>query len=75
MFGSELMTGYISGVPDPLSTVTVGALQDMGYTVNYSAADPFTLGQRLVDGGASVSAGTDTGSAALMAGEDTALEV
>ena len=52
------MTGYISGVPDPLSTVTVGALQDMGYTVNYSAADPYTLGQRLVDGGASVSTGT-----------------
>ena len=70
VFGNELMTGFISGVPDPLSIVTVGALQDMGYTVNYSAADPYTLGQRLVDGGASVSAGTDTGSAALVAGGD-----
>ena len=30
VFANELMTGYISGVPDPLSTVTVGALQDHG---------------------------------------------
>jgi Tryptophan-rich Synechocystis species C-terminal domain/Leishmanolysin len=70
VFGNELMTGFISGVPDPLSTVTVGALQDMGYTVNYSAADAYTLGQRLVDGGASVSTGTGTGTAALVAGGD-----
>ena len=68
VFGNELMTGYIAGVPDPLSTVTVGALQDMGYTVDYSAADPYFLGQRLVDGGASVATGT--GSAALVAGGD-----
>ena len=63
VFGNELMTGFISGAPDPLSTVTVGALQDMGYTVNYSAADPYTLGQRLIDGGASVSTGTGAGRA------------
>jgi hypothetical protein len=68
VFGNELMTGYIAGVPDPLSTVTVGALQDMGYTVDYSAADPYFLGQRLVDGGASVATGT--GGAALVAGGD-----
>ena len=37
------MTGYISGIPDPLSTVTIGTLQDMGYSVNYAAADPYTL--------------------------------
>ena len=70
VFGSELMTGFISGAPDPLSTVTVGALQDMGYTVNYSAADSYTLGQRLVDGGASVSTGTAAGTSALVAGGD-----
>jgi hypothetical protein len=70
VFGSELMTGFISGVPDPLSTVTVGDLKDMGYTVNYSAADAYTLGQRLVDGGASVSSSTGTGTSALVAGGD-----
>ena len=42
VFGNELMTGFISGIPDPLSTVTIGTLQDMGYTVNYSAADSYT---------------------------------
>jgi hypothetical protein len=40
----------------------------MGYTVNYSAADPYTLGQR--DGGASVFAGTNTDTSALVAGKD-----
>ncbi|MBN9487232.1 MAG: hypothetical protein J0H44_08415 [Alphaproteobacteria bacterium] len=42
-FGNELMTGYIAGAPDPLSIVTVGSLQDLGYRVNYSAADPYNL--------------------------------
>jgi hypothetical protein len=51
VFGNELMTGFIAGVPDPLSTVTIGSLQDMGYTVNYSAADPYTLPGHLVAGG------------------------
>jgi hypothetical protein len=27
----------------PLSRVTLGALQDLGYSVNYAKADPFTL--------------------------------
>lgn len=37
----ELMTGYISpvGTPNPLSILTVGQFQDLGYTVNYRAAD------------------------------------
>ena len=43
VFGNELMTGFISGTPDPLSILTVGAMQDLGYTVNYSAADPYTM--------------------------------
>ena len=39
---SELMTPFFeSGVAQPLSTVTIGALQDMGYKVNYDAADSF----------------------------------
>jgi hypothetical protein len=51
VFGNELMTGFISGLPDPLSTVTIGSLQDMGYTVNYSMADSYTLPGHLAAGG------------------------
>jgi hypothetical protein len=40
---SELMTGYAdTGVSLPLSRITVGAFQDLGYRVNYSAADAYT---------------------------------
>jgi hypothetical protein len=38
------MTGYAEASPPmPLSIITVGALADLGYLVNYSAADPFSL--------------------------------
>lgn len=39
----ELMTGIISspGVPMPLTAVTVGAMADLGYDVDVSAADAF----------------------------------
>lgn len=41
---TELMTGYAeaAGVAMPLSTITVGAMQDLGYQVNYAAADAYT---------------------------------
>jgi Tryptophan-rich Synechocystis species C-terminal domain/Leishmanolysin len=48
VFGNELMTGFISGTPDPLSILTVGAMQDLGYTVNYAAADPYSLPGHIV---------------------------
>lgn len=41
-FGIELMTGYIANEM-ALSTVTIGALDDLGYQVDYTAADPYTL--------------------------------
>lgn len=41
IFGSELMTGYVNSVMQ-LSRVTVGAMADLGYVVNYAAADRFT---------------------------------
>lgn len=44
VFTNELMTGYASRTAGmPTSVITVGALDDMGYTVNYSAADPYTI--------------------------------
>jgi hypothetical protein len=42
VFGPELMTGFLDpGVPNPLSKVTVGAMADLGYTVNMLAAEPY----------------------------------
>ena len=46
VFGNELMTGFLGGGINPLSRVTVGALEDMGYEVNYDAADDFSLPTR-----------------------------
>jgi hypothetical protein len=45
VFVTELMTGYAenAGVPMPISRVTVGSLQDMGYAVDYTKADPYVL--------------------------------
>ncbi len=42
-FDNELMTGWLNGSTRPLSRVTVGTLEDMGYRVNYAAADPYQL--------------------------------
>ncbi|MEF8815614.1 MAG: DNRLRE domain-containing protein [Salinibacter sp.] len=43
-FETELMTGFINASSElPLSRVTLAALQDIGYEVDLSAADPFDL--------------------------------
>ena len=47
VFHSELMTGFILGAPNPLSRVTIGSLQDLGYVVDYGTADPFSLATAL----------------------------
>lgn len=43
VFGNELMTGYLDAASDPLSRVTVGSLQDLGYVVDYASADGYVL--------------------------------
>jgi len=43
VFGSELMTGFVSGTPNPLSAVTIASLGDMGYQVDISQADAYNL--------------------------------
>lgn len=43
VLGSELMTGFINGGLNPLSRITVGSLMDLGYQVNFGAADGFSL--------------------------------
>ena len=46
VFHSELMTGWADGSM-PMSRVTIGALMDLGYDVDLSKADPFTLSSSL----------------------------
>jgi len=43
VFGNELMTGWISASPNPLSDVTIASLDDLGYQVDLGAADTYTL--------------------------------
>ena len=46
VFGDELMTGGVRGGRgsfEPLSSVTVASLADLGYAVDYAAADAFRL--------------------------------
>lgn len=65
-FKSELMTGFIEspGVRMPLSAMTIGAMADIGFTVNMSLADPYTLPigstalMNLLNGDAQASTGT-----------------
>ena len=44
IFGAELMTGYAESAPPmPLSRLTIAAMKDLGYGVDFSAAQSFTL--------------------------------
>lgn len=43
VFGSELMTGFLNPAFNPLSRLTIASLEDLGYAVNYAAADPYVL--------------------------------
>ena len=45
VFRNELMTSVVEapGVPMPISRLTVASLEDLGYRVNYGAADPYRL--------------------------------
>ena len=47
VFGSELMTGFISGSTQPLSRMTIASLGDLGYKVSFTTADPFKLPSHL----------------------------
>lgn len=44
VFQSELLTGALDvGAPNPLSILTIGSLVDLGYGVDLSQAEPYTL--------------------------------
>ena len=40
---NELMTGYINSGQNPLSRLTIAALADQGYTVDFAAADSYSF--------------------------------
>lgn len=42
-FNTELMTGFIDSGVLPLSSITVGSLADLGYSVNSADNDPYTI--------------------------------
>ena len=42
IFFNELMSGFIAEIGNPLSRMTVGSLQDLGYKVNIDAAEAYT---------------------------------
>lgn len=55
IFGNELMTGFLNpNFDNPLSVVTVGAMADQFYAVNFDEADPFQI---TISGAASVLTG------------------
>ncbi len=42
--GRELMTGFLNGgVSNPLSAITIGAMKDMGYVVDLTQGDTYTV--------------------------------
>jgi Leishmanolysin len=44
IFGAELMTGVLNnGVPNPLSRITLGSMQDLGYSVDLSKANSYSI--------------------------------
>ncbi|MGH2943670.1 MAG: leishmanolysin-related zinc metalloendopeptidase, partial [Solirubrobacteraceae bacterium] len=43
VFANELMTGFLDAGPNPVSRMTIGAFEDLGYSVDYTRADPYRL--------------------------------
>jgi hypothetical protein len=44
---SEIMTGWLDYPPVPLSRISIGILEDLGYNVSYTAADQFSKVNRV----------------------------
>jgi hypothetical protein len=43
VFANELMTGFLDSGPNPVSRMTIGAFEDLGYRVDYARADAYRL--------------------------------
>lgn len=67
--GSELMTPFANEGRNPISRVTLGALADLGYTVNYGRADSYVLdGPLSSTAGSGGSGGTSGNSSSILTG-------
>lgn len=55
-FLNELMTGWIGAGSNPISRVTIASLEDLGYTVDYTKADPYALPGAFLKFGAGLAA-------------------
>ena len=68
VFTNELMTGYINNGANPLSIMTVAAQEDLGYTVNYAAADTYvhTFNAPAAGGAAALFLGDDIRSGPIL---------
>jgi len=60
VFRNELMSGFVAAAGNPLSLMTVASLQDLGYEVDLSKAEPYQLPnlQLLAEAGLLLSAGS-----------------
>ena len=47
VFANELMTGVLNPGPNPVSRITIAAVQDIGYQVSFDAAEDFSLPSHL----------------------------
>ena len=43
VFGTEILTGFLDGDTQPFSRMSIAAFEDMGYQVDYDAADDYQL--------------------------------
>jgi hypothetical protein len=43
VFGNELLTGFLDTGVNPISRMSIGHFEDLGYQVDYGAADPYAL--------------------------------
>lgn len=43
VFANELMTGFLDDGANPISRMTIGAFEDLGYSVDYSRADLYRM--------------------------------
>src|SRR5437867_1857049 len=48
VFRNELMTGFVGAAGNPMSRMTVASLKDLGYVVDFTKADPYTLPSHLM---------------------------
>lgn len=69
-FRNELMTGFVSAGANPMSTITVASLRDLGYRVDMNRADSYALSSSVVAGATGGESDTGTSSARLKIGEE-----